>query len=84
MPSLIKAVLNFIYFNYSCNGDWTRSPGKIIRFTLKPAFPGLNKRMSCLYPEISALILAKTADFGNSKIMLKKIDIKNQQNLDRL
>jgi|TARA_B100000929_G_scaffold192185_1_gene152254 hypothetical protein len=40
--------------------------------------------MSCLYPEISALILAKTADFGNSKIMLKKIDIKNQQNLDRL
>jgi len=71
MQSLIKAVLNFIYFNYSCNGDWTRSPGKIIRYTLKPAFPGFNKRIFRLSTEIFALILAETAEFGNSKIMLK-------------
>jgi len=36
----------------------------------------LDKRIFCLAPEIYALILAKTADFGNSKIMLKIIDIK--------
>jgi len=44
----------------------------------------LNKRIFRLSPEIIALILTKATDFGNSKIMLKKIDIKNQQNLDRL
>jgi len=36
----------------------------------------LDKRIFCLAHEIYALILAKTADFGNSKIMLKIIDIK--------
>jgi len=71
MQSLIKAVLNFIYFNYSCNRGWTRSPGKIIRFTLGPAFPGFNKRNFHTSTEIFALILAETAEFGNSKIMLK-------------
>jgi len=83
MPILIKSVLNFIYFNYSYKWDWTWIPGKIIRFTLKTVFPGLNKKIYRLSPEISVLILAKTAEFGNSKIMLKNIDIKNQQNLDR-
>jgi len=71
MLSLIKAVLNFIYFNYSCNGDCKRSPGIIIRFTLGPAFPGFKKRIFRLSTEIFALILAETAEFGNSKIMLK-------------
>ncbi|SVE27038.1 uncharacterized protein METZ01_LOCUS479892 [marine metagenome] len=33
--------------------------------------PGVNKRIFRLSPDISALILAKTADFGNSKIMLR-------------
>ena len=57
-------------------GIYTRSPWIIIRFTLKNIFPGLDKRIFYLAPEIYALILAKTADFGNSKIMLKIIDIK--------
>jgi len=83
MQSLNKAVL-YLIFCYRRSRNGTRSLGKIIRFTFKPAFPGLNKRIFCLSPEIYDLILAKTADFGNNKIMLKKNDIKNQQNLDRL
>ena len=33
--------------------------------------PGVNKRIFHLSPDISALILAKTANFGNCKIMLR-------------